>query len=159
MNKYHRNISFVMLFEIIINLFMFSILLVVGLSFIAKAHTLSQSAKLLHQAVTQCNNVATLCESSNGSMDMITNEYPYCINTGKQLLIYFDSDVSACSKDEASYYISMDFSVEYADSTNPGIVHTTALYFYDMNSCEKVYSIDVPLYQKLTPLSREVAYE
>lgn len=156
MNKYRRTQSSIFLLEIIINILMFSVLLVVGLSFIIRAHTLTNNTRLLHRAVAECNNVATLYENSDGNLDLILNEYPYCTNTGNQIFIYYDSDVSPCQRENSLYYISFDTATNPEEDIKAGDIFSKEISFYDEGSSAEIYSLTVTSYKRLTPSSKEV---
>ena len=76
----------------IINILLFSVLLVVGLTFFIKTHTMTKDTKLLHQAVTCCDNAATVFESSNADPSVFAAQYPDCVISDEKIFIYYDTE-------------------------------------------------------------------
>jgi hypothetical protein len=93
--------------EIILNILLFSVLLVAGLQFFMHTRTLTEKTQELHQAVAECESVAAVFESGNGTLDDLIKTYRYCVNLNPQLLIYLDENFNECPKKDASYYISV----------------------------------------------------
>ncbi len=94
------------LMEILINILLFSALLVVGLQFFSKTHTLTQKTRELHQAVTSCSNVAAIFESGDGTTADILTVYPYSVNLDDKVIVYLDKNFNDCQKGQAQYYIT-----------------------------------------------------
>ena len=101
MNKRQHAKNSVILLEMIINILLFSVLLVVGLTFFIKTHTMTKDTKLLHQAVTCCDNAATVFESSNADPSVFAAQYPDCVISDEKIFIYYDNDF----KEEITYRI------------------------------------------------------
>ena len=85
MNKRQHAKNSVILLEMIINILLFSVLLVVGLTFFIKTHTMTKDTKLLHQAVTCCDNAATVFESSNADPSVFAAQYPDCVISDEKI--------------------------------------------------------------------------
>ena len=65
--------------EIILNLLLFSVLLVVGLQFFIHAHTRTEETTQLHQAVSSCASVAAVFERGDGTLNDLLETYRYSI--------------------------------------------------------------------------------
>ena len=94
------------LMEILLNILLFSVLLVVGLQFFGKTHTLTQKTQQLHAAVTSCSNVASIFESGDGTAADILSVYPYSVNLDNKVIVYLDKNFNDCKKGQARYYIT-----------------------------------------------------
>jgi hypothetical protein len=106
----------IFLMEIILNVLLFSILLVVGLQFFIHSHTLTEKTQQLHQAVSGCESVAAVFESGDGNLDDLVDTYQYSVNLHSQVLIYLDSNFNECQKQNACYYISASLSSDSTDT-------------------------------------------
>ena len=80
------------LMEIILNLLLFTVLLVVGLQFFIHAHTRTEETTQLHQAVSSCASVAAVFERGDGSLDDLLTTYRYSVNLDDKIVIYLDTD-------------------------------------------------------------------
>lgn len=105
MNQTHSKNS-LFLMEILLNILLFSVLLVVGLQFFGKTHTLTAKTRELHQAVTSCTNVASVFETGDGTLADILTIYPYGVNLDDKIIIYLDRNFNDCKKGQAKYYIT-----------------------------------------------------
>lgn len=94
------------LMEILLNILLFSVLLVVGLQFFSKTHTLTQKTGQLHAAVTSCSNIAAVFEAGDGTTADLLALYPYSVNLDNKVIIYLDKDFNECKKGQAKYYIT-----------------------------------------------------
>ena len=92
--------------EILLNILLFSVLLVVGLQFFSKTHTLTQKTGQLHAAVTSCSNIASVFEAGDGTTADILSLYPYSINLDDKVIVYLDKNFNDCKKGQAKYYIT-----------------------------------------------------
>lgn len=147
MKKYSRTQSSIFLLELILNLLLFTVLVIVGLNFFVKAHLLTIKTSDLHRAVTQCNNVAALYESGDGSLDLISKQYPYSVITENQAIVYFDDNLKECTFENSKYTLSIYIS----DSSK--INEGTIIFSKDGIS---IYELTVCNYKQLTPSSKEV---
>lgn len=138
----------VFLFEIILNLLLFSMLITVGLSFFIKTHTLTNKTSQLHHAVACCSNVATVFEAGNGTLDNLMDLYPYSICMNDKMIIYLDENYNEISSNNYTYSIIITLlsEQEYAN------LHKIDITFYDDSSSE-IYSIKACNYNALTPSS------
>lgn len=105
MKRVHSKNS-IFLMEIILNILLFSALLVVGLQLFMRAHKLTEKTMQLHQAVACCENAAAVFESGNGTLNDLLAAYRYSANLDHHVLIYLDENFNECRKKDASYYIS-----------------------------------------------------
>lgn len=147
MKKYIQSRSSIFLLELILNLLLFTVLVVVGLNFFVKTHTLTIKTSDLHRAVTQTNNIAALYETSYGGLDIIANKYPYSIITNDSAIIYFDDKFKECSSSESKYMLTIDID-------NSSILHEADITF--SKASDKIYEVTVCNYKQLTPSSMEV---
>jgi type II secretory pathway pseudopilin PulG len=105
MKRIHSSSS-VFLMEILLNILLFSLMLVIGLQFFLKAHSQTVQTKALHQAVTTCENIAALFQNGDGTLDDLAVNCSHSIQLNGQLQIYLDDDFAFCQKQDASYYIT-----------------------------------------------------
>jgi hypothetical protein len=102
--------SSIFLMEIILNILLFSVMLVVGLQFFLQAHTQTAQTKALHQAVTSCESVAALFQSGDGTLEGLTASCPYSTKQNGQVRIYLDDAFQFCEQADASYYMTAELS-------------------------------------------------
>ena len=124
----------------IFNILLFSVLLVVGLTFFIKTHTMTRETKLLHQAVTCCDNAATVFESSA--------QYPDCVISDEKIFIYFDSDFKECSAQSSVYKVIVSLSSQ--DRMTNAYIQ-----FLNKDNSE-VFNITTNVYSPLTAEHTEV---
>ena len=98
------------LMEIILNLLLFSVLLVVGLQFFIHAHTRTEETTQLHQAVSSCASVAAVFERGDGTLNDLLETYRYSINLDDKIIIYLNSDFNECKRKNKYriHYMSME---------------------------------------------------
>ena len=77
--RFQRSKSSLFLMEIILNILLFSVLLVVGLQFFIKTHLLTRETFDLQEAVTCSSNIASIYQSGDGSLDVIKEHYPNAV--------------------------------------------------------------------------------
>lgn len=106
MKRNHSRTS-IFLMEIILDLLLFSILMIAGLQFFIRTHTLAEKTSRLHQAVAGCKSVASVFENGNGSKYDILNLYHYGVSLDDKILLFLDSDFQECEKPDACYYITV----------------------------------------------------
>lgn len=106
MRRTHSRTS-IFLMEIILNLLLFSILLIVGLQFFIRTHTLTEETSRLHQAVAGCKSVASAFENGSGSRNDFLELYHYSVNLDNKTLLFLDSGFQECQKQDASYFITI----------------------------------------------------
>lgn len=144
----------VFLFEIIINLLLFSVLITVGLSFFIKTHTLTDRTRQLHHAVNWCSNLATIYETGDGSLDTINEQYPYAVRINNKLIIYLDDNFNETT--DTNYRYSVIVSMQ--TNSKAYYLNKAKISFYTDNSSTVLYSITACNYHPLTPsaISKEV---
>lgn len=130
--------------EILLNILLFSVLLVVGLQFFSKTHTLTQKTEHLHQAVTSCNNVAAIFESGDGTANDILTVYPYSVNLDSKVVVYLDKNFNDCKKGQAKYYITAKL-----DKSSSAQLSTLTIRCRTMDKKELLYELNASHY---TPL-------
>ena len=89
--KHTHSKNSLFLMEIILNLLLFSVLLVVGLQFFIHAHTRTEETTQLHQAVSSCASVAAVFERGDGTLNDLLETYRYSINLDDKIIIYLNS--------------------------------------------------------------------
>lgn len=146
--RFQRSKSSLFLMEIILNILLFSVLLVVGLQFFIKTHLLTRETYDLQEAVTCSSNIASIYQSGDGSLDVVKEHYPNAVVVRDQLFIYFNENFSECSKEESSY----SSTVSLLQSKNINTVNIT-IYTKEL---EELYSLDVSHLTLSSPSSQEV---
>ena len=153
MRKHRPSPNSIFLMELLFNILLFSILLIIGLHFFIKSHTLTQKTTELHYAVTLCSNVASVFENqkSTGSIPDISMQFPYCTNMKNQTFIYFNENFEECRKDLAAYYVlvSPNPETEYSN------LSSATISFFNSNETQ-IYSLTAYNYQSLTPSFKEI---
>ena len=141
------------LLEIILNIFIFALLLSVSLQMIMKAHSLTRQTRDLYQAVNICENIGDLFESGDGDFVLLQEAYPSSVATEDGLLFYFDSNFAACSAEEASYHVIAEYD-ESASLNGSKILIT----FYDANG-EVLYESSSCHFLPAVPQSGRISQE
>lgn len=125
MNRKSYSKSALFLVELLMNLLLFSFLCGCGLLFFIKSHNLTQDATNLHHAVRISTSIASIYESSDGSLDTIWAIYENKIATENSLHIYFDKAYNNCPKEDALYCVTV---------TKPNAAtHKIQIEFHDQN--------------------------
>lgn len=147
--KFKHSKNRIFLLEITINLLLFTVLLIVGLLFFIKTHTLTEQTGVLHQAVNACNNVASVYEQERGNLSAVSSTFSGSICADDKLFIYMDDTYHPCKKDDARFKIIVSklsdnsFGVQKAD-----------IRFLKADNTE-VYSITACIYDSLSPVGRK----
>lgn len=151
MKKIRHSKNSIFLLEILIDIMLFTLLVIVGLTFSIKAHNITKDTRLLHNAVNCCQNVSTVYSKSMGSLADIMQFFPDSEKTDDWLDIYYDSDFNNCSKSQADYYISV---VPDTDNQQKCLIT-----FYDMTGSQvrDIYSLTACYLHPNTPNTLEVA--
>ncbi len=131
MKRTHSRTS-IFLMEIILNLLLFSILLIVGLQFFIRTHTLTEETSQLHQAVAGCKSVASAFENGSGSRNDFLELYHYSVNLDNKTLLFLDSGFQECQKQDASYYITKTEGLKKAHITCSSADHRV---IYSLTAC------------------------
>ena len=108
--KHTHSKNSLFLMEIILNLLLFSVLLVVGLQFFIHAHTRTEETTQLHQAVSSCASVAAVFERGDGTLNDLLETYRYSINLDDKIIIYLNSDFNECKRKKATYFLSVSLT-------------------------------------------------
>ena len=137
MRKYRSQKSSLFLLEIMLNLLFFVILVTICLQLFLKAHHLSKDTTLLHRAVTVCTSVAEVCQSSLGETDIFQTIYPEAIFLNDTILIYFDSNFTACSEFESIYRVFLSENKETGSIT---------IRFLRKNDTNVIYELEASSY-------------
>lgn len=149
MKNYTKSGSSLFLLELLLNLLLFSVLMVVGLNFFIKAHTITNNTNSLHRAVTACNNVATLYEGGDGTLSVISRYYVDSIVAEDKAYVYFDKEFNECTSKESSYILLIEITDKNSALKKAAIKISS--------ETETLYSSTVCNYRQLTPSSGEVA--
>ena len=150
MKKFEHSKNRIFLLEMTINILLFSALLIVGLLFFIKTHTLTEQTGILHQAVNTCSNVASIYEQEDGSLDTISSMYPGSICADDVLFIYLDAQYDPCDKGESVYKVI----VTRQEANDSGVQKADIQFLGTDNNA--VYSITACSYTPLTPEGRTV---
>lgn len=137
MRKYRSQKSSLFLLEIMLNLLFFVILVTICLHLFLKAHHLSKDTTLLHRAVTVCTSVAEVCQSSLGETDIFQTIYPEALFLNDTILIYFDSNFTACSEFESIYRVFLSENKETGSIT---------IRFLRKNDTNVIYELEASSY-------------
>lgn len=113
MNRTSNNRSGLFLLEIMIAILFFAMVSAVCLRSFAKAHTLSQEASDMSQAMSHMENVAELLKSADNTVlddsgqtvKLLNTEYALVSTDQKQYVLYFSKDWENCSAKKAAYTI------------------------------------------------------
>lgn len=150
MRKYQHSKNSIFLLEIILDIIIFSFLVIIELKFFISTRTTTIETTLLHNAVNCCSNVATVYQAGNGSFDSMTNEFDHSVNLDNQLSIYFDKNYHECKSEKAKYHILVSPTSE--DNSN---LHTVMISFLTDDG-KTVYEIEVCKYISNRPSHEEV---
>ena len=145
--KHSKNRIF--LLEITINLLLFTVLLIVGLLFFIKTHSLTEQTGVLHHAVNACNNVASVYEQERGNLSAVSSTFSGSICANDKLFIYMDNIYHLCEKDDALFKIIVS---ELPDSSSG--VQKADIRFLKADNTE-VYGITACIYNSLSPEGRK----
>ena len=145
--KHSKNRIF--LLEITINLLLFTVLLIVGLLFFIKTHSLTEQTGVLHQAVNACNNVASVYEQERGNLSAVSSTFSGSICANDKLFSYMDNTYNPCEKDDALFKIIVS---ELPDSSSG--VQKADIRFLKADNTE-VYGITACIYNSLSPEGRK----
>lgn len=145
-NKYSKNSVF--LLEIILNILLFSVLTIVGLSFFINTHSISNETTVIHQAVNTCNNIVTIFESGDGSNASILNEFPQAICSEKMIFLYYDENFKICTEKEAMYMAKLEI-------TEKDNIYNAKISYTNFDGKE-YFSTNASVYNQLTLKDLEV---
>lgn len=109
MNHTKKNLF---LLELLISIVLFMLLLIVGLQFFIKAHNITKKTAQLHEAVTVCNNIASVFENGDGTYQSFAAYYPKNIETGASCFIYLDENFRECESALSTYHVSIVIAPE-----------------------------------------------
>ena len=126
------------LMEIILNLLLFSVLLVVGLQFFIHAHTRPEETTQLHQAVSSCASVAAVFERGDGSLDDLLETYRYSVNLDDKIVIYLDTDFNECKRKKATYFLTVSLATGSSDTLSKASIvcsDSDAQVLYQLTAC------------------------
>ena len=110
---------------------------------------MTKDTKLLHQAVTCCDNAATVFESSNADPSVFAVQYPDCVISDEKIFIYYDNDFTECSAKDSVYKVIV--SLSSLDRTTNAHIQ-----FLDKDNSE-IFTITTSIYAPLTAEHTEVA--
>lgn len=139
MNQYRHSKSSLFLMEIILNILFFSILVTFCLQIFFKGYQLSKGTSELHHAVTACTSITEICQGTDYPEETLSSVYPESMSLDHTILIYYDKDFLACSKQDAVYRAYVDFAQDELSS-----FHIT---FSDMSTSETIYELSASCYR------------
>lgn len=112
MEKQRSSKNSLFLVEIMLNLLFFIILIAICLQLFLKTQQLSKDTTLLHRAVTVCTSVAEVYQCGLEEADILQTIYPEALILNDAILIYFDSNFTACSEFESVYRVFLSKNEE-----------------------------------------------
>ena len=96
MPKVKHTKSGTFLLEIILNILLFSILVIISLQFLVKTRALTTKTTILHNAVTINSGLASIYESDG--LNGLLNEYHDSKSISPQMVLYYDQNFAHCKK-------------------------------------------------------------
>lgn len=111
---YSKNNLFLM--EILLNILLFTVLLVVSVSFFSKTHALTRKATQLQHAMRCSCDLAAIFEAGDGTTSDILTLYPYSVNLDQKVIVYLDDKFKECKKEQAQYFLSAQLDEHSSDS-------------------------------------------
>ena len=150
MNVYKHSRGSLFLLELILNVLIFTALLIVGLKFFIQAHTLTNSTSELHNSVTACTTAATLYENSDGSLQVFEEKYPNNDSRENQITIFLDCNFNNCEKKFSKYTMH----IRLLDSEKKSRISRVEIEVESQNN--SIYKLVTTNYTPLTPLKKEV---
>lgn len=153
MNRTSNNRSGLFLLEIMIAILFFAMVSAVCLRSFARAHTLSQEASDMNQAMSHMENVAELLKSADSSVlddteqtiKLLNTEYDLVLMNQKQYMLYFNRDWENCSIDDASYVISIEHDTK---STENAHIRNYTITSYTFSDNSLIEQLPLTLYTK-----------
>lgn len=137
--------SRLLLTEIIIAIFFFSLASAICLRLFFKAHTLSQDTRELDMAVRQASSAADLFSQSERPAETLLKIYPDAWVNGMQASVYFDQDFQPCQSKDSCYTLAIiPLSAKERIS-----VYSIAV--WRMMDFTKIYSLEVTAYRPYIP--------
>lgn len=136
--KHTHSKNSLFLMEILLNILLFSVLLVVSLQFFSRTHKLTKETAQLHQAVSSCTNVASIFSSGDGTTADILAVYPYSVKLNDNVMIYLDKNFNDCKKKQAQYYITAKLSDDSTDQFSKLIIQCRTMdrnLIYELSTC------------------------
>lgn len=103
MNRHQHSRSSLFLMEIILNILFFIIMVVLCLQLFFKANRLSENTRTLHQAVSVCDSIAQISQSTDSPIPVIVSLFADAGVTGDEISLYYNNAFAPCSKEGASY--------------------------------------------------------
>lgn len=112
MKKYKPTKSSLFLLELMINLFLFTVLVTFCMQLFFKVYTFSKDTTLRYRAITACTSIAEVYQNSPYDMDLLMTIYPEALILNDTILIYFDSKFTACSEFDSVYRVFLTTNQE-----------------------------------------------
>ncbi len=141
MKQQHAKSS-IFLMEIILDIFLFAIVLTVCLQLFLKSDSLSKKSGQLEHAVLCCSSIAETFQSSSDGKAALLDAYPDATNLSNGLLIYFDDTFSECHMSEASYKVIVDFEQK--------TVSSISISLYSLTGKDAIYTLSADNYIRQT---------
>ena len=147
MPKVKHTKSGTFLLEIILNILLFSILVIISLQFLVKTRALTTKTTILHNAVTINSGLASIYESDG--LNGLLNEYHDSKSISPQMVLYYDQNFAHCKKTDAVYRVSI------IETESVSELQKCSITFYN-NDSEVVNKITACQYTPLTSNHTEV---
>lgn len=135
----------IFLMEIILNIFLFTLFIIVCLQIFMKANTLSKSAVTLQRSVNCCTSIAEVFQSSSDYKSALLMTYPNATDLDTKIQIYFDEQFEECHQLDSYYRAVVTFSKD--------VVETADICLYQGDDTTLLYSLSVSSYQPLQSMA------
>lgn len=122
-------------FEIVIDVLLFAVLLCVGVQFLANTHRYTRDASILQNAVSVCSNVASLYQSGDGTLDSVLSVYTNEIHINEQILIYLDENYTSCAREAGIYYLLIETTSVAPDKIEIRFFEAEGDAVYTLSAC------------------------
>jgi len=125
----------IFLFEFVIALLLFMVVLSFYLLFIGKTHQLQEDANLLKNSVLVCSDVANLYEAGDGSMENVLSVYSDSIHINQQTLIHLNKDFKSCKRENGCYYLLLELTSADPDKMSIQFFTKDGTVVYELTAC------------------------
>ncbi len=136
MKHYSHSKTSTLLFEIMINIFFFALLIAFCLQLFVKSYSISHSTAALNHAVSCTTGIAECFRGENGNKDSMQNFFPDATLTGAGMDIYYDKNFTCCEKEQALYVAKVSYTttdtfstadINYTDIENDRVIYQTTV--------------------------------
>ena len=148
---YQHSKSGLFLMELLLNILLFCVLCSCGLLMYVKAHNLTHSTTLLHQATRITSSIAAIYEGGDGTLTTLSQEFVRPAIEGS-ICIYYDDNFEPCVREGAVYYVLAHIlkTDDAGASTAGNPLQKLEICFYDSDD-QMLYTITACHYTPSTP--------